>query len=82
MRPYVRKLVAGLAVYVVLIGSAYAQTIVSSTSVTSTPNGPCSGGVCAPVKKVPEIDASSGALGLALAVVAMLLSAELFRRRS
>lgn len=86
MKRCLSSVITILGLYAVLGGTGYAQTIVSSTSIDSTTGVVCtttSGStVCKPITRVPEIDATSGTLGIALAVVAMLLSAEVFRRRS
>jgi hypothetical protein len=86
MKQCVSSVIAILGLYAVLGGTGYTQTIVSDTSVDSAAGVRCtttsSNTVCKPIPRVPEIDATSSTLGLALAVVAMLLSAEVFRRRS
>ena len=86
MKRCVNSVIAILGLYAVLGGTGYAQTIVSSTSVNSAAGVVCTttsrDTVCKPIKRVPEINATSSTLAIALAVVAMLLSAEVFRRRS
>jgi len=86
MKRYVSSVIAILGLYAVLGGTGYAQAIESSTSVDSAARVVCtttaSRTVCRPIPGVPEINAASSTLGIALAVVAMLLSAEVFRRRS
>jgi hypothetical protein len=85
---------AGLLVGLALaigVGGAAAQTVTSTVDV-STSSVSVSGGfictltggkiVCKPITKTPEIDAASGSLALAFVGVAMLLSAEMLRRRS
>ena len=86
MKRRVSSVIAILGLYAVLGGTGYAQTIVADTSVDPESGVVCitasSNTVCKPIPRVPEIDATSSTLGIALAVVAMLLSAEVFRRRS
>ena len=86
MKRYVRSMIAILGLYAVLGGTGYARTIESTTSVDSAARVVCTTTarktVCKPIPGVPEINATSSTLGIALAVVAMLLSAEVFRRRS
>ena len=75
------KGVLGIAMLIVGSSAALAQTT-SSITINVSDRVICIGTQCRPITRVPEIDAGAGKLAVALVGVAMLLSAELVRRRT